>query len=56
VPLEHVSLSAFIEWNFLGPSAVGALGRRDVCVNNLGDLFEPDLRIPSLVEPAPPQP
>jgi hypothetical protein len=54
VRLEHVSLSAFIEWNFLGPNTVGALGRRDALVKNLGDLFDPDLGIP--IDAARPQP
>jgi hypothetical protein len=51
VPLEHVSLTAFVEWNFLGPERVGALQGRDGSVNNLGSLFDPaalSVTIPSI--------
>jgi hypothetical protein len=31
----------FLEWNFLGANRVGALGARDVVVNNIGSLLDP---------------
>lgn len=39
-PLEHGSLTTFIEWNWLG-GRTGQLGGRDRVVNNLGSLFDP---------------
>jgi phospholipase C len=41
VVLEHSSIVKFLELNFIGPEAVGALGHRDAYVNNLGSLLEP---------------
>jgi phospholipase C len=38
--LEHSSVVRFLEYNFLGPSGVGALGARDKVVNNLGSLLD----------------
>jgi phospholipase C len=41
VPMEHSSVVRFLEFNFLGPGYVGALGHRDAVVNNLGSLLDP---------------
>jgi phospholipase C len=41
VQLEHSSILRFLEYNFLGPASVGALGNRDVIVNNIGSLLDP---------------
>ena len=38
VVMEHSSLVAFLEWNFLG--ATGQLGTRDAQVHNLGSLID----------------
>jgi phospholipase C len=45
VQMEHSSVIAFLEWNFLGPSAVGAIhattsAARDGQVNGLGSLLD----------------
>jgi phospholipase C len=40
VPLEHSSLTRFIEWNWFD-GQTGQLGFRDRFVNNLGSLFDP---------------
>jgi phospholipase C len=40
VPLEHSSLTRFIEWNWFD-GQTGQLGFRDQFVNNLGSLFDP---------------
>jgi phospholipase C len=40
VPLEHSSLTRFIEWNWFD-GRTGQLGFRDNYVNNLGSLFDP---------------
>ncbi len=37
---EHSSIVAFLEWNFLGPEQIGALGARDKVVAGLGDLLD----------------
>ena len=41
VQMEHSSILRFLEYNFIGPSAVGALGARDAVVNNIGSLLDP---------------
>jgi phospholipase C len=40
VPMEHSSILRFLEYNFIGPASVGALGNRDVVVNNIGSLLD----------------
>lgn len=44
VQLEHSSIPAFIEWNWLGHT--GQLGGRDLVVHNLGSLLDPALGVP----------
>lgn len=39
VQLDHASLTAFLEWNWLD-GIVGQLGHNDGCVNNLGSLLD----------------
>jgi phospholipase C len=41
VQMEHSSVVRFLEWNFLGPFRLGALGHRDAAVNNIGSLLDP---------------
>ncbi len=41
VQMEHSSIVRFLEFNFLGPRWVGALGNRDARVNNIGSLLDP---------------
>ncbi len=41
VQMEHSSIVRFLEFNFLGPRWVGALGHRDARVNNIGSLLDP---------------
>ncbi len=41
VVLEHSSIVKFLELNFGGPEAVGALGNRDAYVNHIGSLLDP---------------
>jgi phospholipase C len=41
VQMEHSSIVRFLEWNFLGPGGVGALGYRDAAVNNIGSMLDP---------------
>lgn len=46
VVMEHSSIVKFLEWNFLGPSAVGAINAtdpsaRDAAVNNIGSMLDP---------------
>jgi hypothetical protein len=41
-PLELSSLTVFLEWNWLGNTAVGALGGRDQIAANIGSLLDPD--------------
>jgi phospholipase C len=41
VQMEHSSIVRFLEWNFLGPGGVGALGHRDAAVNNIGSMLDP---------------
>jgi hypothetical protein len=38
--MEHASIVKFIEWNWLGP-VTGQLGKRDMAVNNIGDMLDP---------------
>jgi hypothetical protein len=40
-PLELSSLTVFLEWNWLGEAAVGALGGRDRIAANIGSLLDP---------------
>lgn len=46
VQMEHSSIVRFLEWNFLGPDRVGALGARDGRVNNIGSLLDPATGVP----------
>jgi hypothetical protein len=39
--MEHSSIVRFLEWNFLGPGGVGALGHRDAAVNSIGSMLDP---------------
>jgi phospholipase C len=41
VQMEHSSIVRFLEYNFLGPNQVGALGHRDAAVNNIGSMLDP---------------
>ncbi|MEI8256212.1 MAG: alkaline phosphatase family protein [Deltaproteobacteria bacterium] len=48
VGMEHSSIVAFVEWNFLGPSGVGAIRAttsiaRDGIVNGIGSMLDPAL-------------
>ncbi len=41
VQMEHSSIVRFLEFLFVGPSAVGTLGGRDAVVNNIGSMLKP---------------
>jgi phospholipase C len=48
VQMEHSSIVKFIEWNWLGQT--GQLGGRDLIVNNIGSLLDPEkteIQVPS---------
>ena len=49
VPLELSSLTVFLEWNWLGSTAVGALGGRDQTAANIGSLLAPGATGPAPV-------
>jgi hypothetical protein len=56
VPLELSSVTAFIEWNWLGGLS-GQLHRRDAIVSNIGSLLDPGKTlVPVPVGPQPPLP
>ncbi len=46
VQMEHSSIVQFLEWNFLGPDAIGSInathpGARDGAVNGIGSMLDP---------------